>query len=47
MSTLLWFQALHLDTDFYDRYYQPGAYTQAIKDHMNVWHPTLHVGGAT
>jgi hypothetical protein len=41
MSTLLWFQALHLDTDFYDRYYHSGAYTAAIKDHMKVWHPGL------
>ncbi len=41
MSTLLWFQALHLDTDFYDRYYQPGAYTAAIKDHIKIWHPNL------
>ncbi|MEE9256390.1 MAG: hypothetical protein V3V56_04395 [bacterium] len=39
MSTLLWFQALHLDTDFYDQYYQPGAYTGAIRDHMKNWHP--------
>ena len=39
MSTLLWFQALHLDTDFYDRHYQPGAYTAAIRDHMKNWHP--------
>ena len=41
MSTVLWFQALHLDTDFYDRYYHPGAYTEAIKDHMKVWHLSL------
>ena len=41
MSTLLWFQALHLDTDFYDQYYQPGAYTGAIRDHMKNWHPEL------
>lgn len=39
MSTLLWFQALHLDTDFYDQFYQPGAYTEAIRDHMKHWHP--------
>jgi len=38
---VLWFQALHLDTDFYDRYYHPGAYTEAIKDHMKVWHLSL------
>lgn len=38
MEMNIWFQAHHLETDFYDRYYQPGAYHQAIKDHMSVWH---------
>ena len=41
MSTLLWLQALHLDTDFSDRYYQPGAYTAAIEDHTRIWHPNI------
>lgn len=38
MEMNIWFQAHHLETDFYDRYYQPGAYHQAIKDHMAAWH---------
>lgn len=38
MEMNIWFQAHHLETDFYDEYYQPGAYHQAIKDHMAVWH---------
>jgi hypothetical protein len=38
MEMNIWFQAHHLETDFYDQYYQPGAYHQAIKDHMSVWH---------
>ena len=38
MQMNIWFQAQHLETDFYDKYYQPGAYHQAIKDHMGVWH---------
>jgi hypothetical protein len=38
MEMNIWFQAHHLETEFYDRYYQPGAYHQAIKDHMAVWH---------
>jgi hypothetical protein len=38
MEMNIWFQAQHLETDFYDQYYQPGAYHQAIKDHMAVWH---------
>ncbi|HVP04245.1 MAG TPA: hypothetical protein VMT90_01075 [Dehalococcoidia bacterium] len=38
MEMNIWFQAHHLETEFYDRYYQPGAYHQAVKDHMAVWH---------
>ncbi len=38
MQMNIWFQAQHLETDFYDKYYQPGAYHQAIKDHMGAWH---------
>ena len=38
MEMNIWFQAHHLETEFYDRYYQPGAYHQTIKDHMSVWH---------
>lgn len=38
MEMNIWFQAHHLETDFYDKYYQPGAYHQAVKDHMAAWH---------
>jgi hypothetical protein len=38
MAMNIWFQAHHLETDFYDQYYQPGAYHQAVKDHMGTWH---------
>src|SRR5712692_2147113 len=38
MMMNIWFQAHHLETEFYDRYYQPGAYHQSIKQHMGVWH---------
>lgn len=38
MEMNIWFQAHHLETDFYDEHYQPGAYHQAVKDHMAVWH---------
>jgi hypothetical protein len=38
MQMNIWFQAHHLETDFYDQYFQPGAYHQAVKDHMGVWH---------
>jgi hypothetical protein len=38
MMMNIWFQAHHLETDFYDKYYQPGAYHTAVKDHMELWH---------
>jgi hypothetical protein len=37
--TLMAFQAHHIDTDFYDRFYLDGAYTDAHKRHMAAWHP--------
>ncbi len=36
--TQLVHQTHHLDLDFYDRYYKPGAYTDAHKRHMADWH---------
>jgi hypothetical protein len=38
MQMNIWFQAHHLETDFYDEHYLPGAYHKSIKDHMAVWH---------
>jgi hypothetical protein len=38
MMMNIWFQAHHLETEFYDRYYQPGAYHETIRQHMGVWH---------
>ncbi|MBF8224116.1 hypothetical protein [Halomonas sp. 328] len=32
-------QAVHLDTDFYDRHYQPGAYLATHAEHLKRWHP--------
>ena len=34
-------QAHHLDLDFYDRYYPPGAYTEAHRNHFKNWHPEI------
>ena len=34
-------QAHHLDLDFYDHYYPPGAYTEAHKNHFKLWHPDV------
>ncbi len=31
-------QAVHLDTEFYDKYYQPGSYLSTHAEHMKVWH---------
>jgi hypothetical protein len=31
-------QAVHLDTDFYDLHYQPGAYLPSHAQHMERWH---------
>lgn len=31
-------QAVHLDTDFYDTHYQPGAYLSTHAHHMERWH---------
>ncbi|GGC68646.1 hypothetical protein IEU95_02545 [Hoyosella rhizosphaerae] len=31
-------QAVHLDTEFYDTHYKPGAYLQTHTDHNTAWH---------
>jgi hypothetical protein len=37
---LMWFmQAHHLDIDYYDRFFQPGAYGATHAAHMAKWHP--------
>jgi len=36
---LMWFlQAHHLDTDYYDKFFRPGAYGRTHADHLKVWH---------
>jgi hypothetical protein len=36
---LMWvFQAHHLDTEFYDRFFQPGAYGPTHAAHLATWH---------
>jgi hypothetical protein len=32
-------QAQHLDLEFYDRFFAPGAYLQTHAEHMKIWHP--------
>lgn len=34
-------QAHHLDLDFYNKFYQPGAYLHTHAHHMERWHPEL------
>ena len=37
---LMWLmQAHHLDTDYYDRFFRPGAYESTHAAHMAKWHP--------
>jgi hypothetical protein len=38
MRTTLAHQAHHLDLEFYDRFYNPGAYTATQRDHDCTWH---------
>jgi hypothetical protein len=34
-------QAQHVDPDFYEEYYPPGALTHQHREHMSRWHPEL------
>jgi hypothetical protein len=36
---LMFLQAHHLDLDFYDHHFQPGAYLRTHAEHMDKWHP--------
>lgn len=36
---LTYLQAHHLDLDFYDRFYEPGAYLETHAAHLERWHP--------
>jgi hypothetical protein len=38
MITVMHLQAHHLDLEFYDRFYKPGAYLRTHADHMRRWH---------
>jgi hypothetical protein len=33
-------QAQHLDREFYDHFFEEGAYLQSHRDHMKQWHPS-------
>lgn len=36
---ITYLQAQHLDTGFYDRFYEPGSYLETHARHMERWHP--------
>jgi len=38
MFLIMYLQAHHLDLDFYDKFYNPGAYLATHKDHFKTWH---------
>jgi hypothetical protein len=38
VHVLMYLQAQHLDTDFYDEFFVPGAYLQTHTDHQARWH---------
>jgi hypothetical protein len=38
LASACYVQAHHLDLDFYDRFFKPGAYLQTHASHMSRWH---------
>ncbi|MFZ7110671.1 MAG: hypothetical protein ACOWYE_03225 [Desulfatiglandales bacterium] len=38
---ITYLQAHHLDLEFYDRFYEPGAYLKTHAVHLSRWHPNL------
>jgi hypothetical protein len=38
MFCIMYLQAHHIDPDFYDNFYKPGAYLKTHRDHFEKWH---------
>jgi hypothetical protein len=38
MFAIMYLQAHHIDPEFYDHFYKPGAYLDTHKNHMERWH---------
>jgi hypothetical protein len=38
VHVLMYLQAQHIDSDFYDEFFAPGAYPQTHADHQARWH---------
>lgn len=36
--SLMFLQTHHLDLEFYDRFFEPGAYLQTHREHLEKWH---------
>lgn len=45
MFLIMYLQAHHLDLDFYDKFYKPGAYLKTHATHMAKWHPEDQIRG--
>jgi hypothetical protein len=43
--TTVWYQAQHLDIDFYDRYYPDDALPENVREHLALWHPEYEADG--
>jgi len=39
MFVIMYLQAHHLDLEFYDIFYKPGAYLKTHAEHLSKWHP--------
>ena len=39
MFLIMYLQAHHVDPEFYDEFYKPGAYLKTHAEHMEKWHP--------
>jgi hypothetical protein len=39
MFLIMYLQAHHLDLEFYDKFYEPGAYLKTHTEHQKNWHP--------
>lgn len=44
MNMYFWIQAQHIETEFYDKYYKEGAYTETQRDHLELWHASMLAG---
>jgi hypothetical protein len=41
MFVIMVLQAQHLDMQFYEVFYKPGAYLKTHAEHLSKWHPEI------